>query len=183
MKRFVVGAFVTAVAVIFLAPRVYAIRPLAAPSQKAADPTALLLTEQGIKQYEEQQWEAAYASFKLASEIDPTLAAAEMNRAVALSKMGHAPEAISSLETFVAGNPEIAEGRRLLSDVKRAYFKGRPPRPASGLGGFAEFGAASLIAFIYMMAVAAYDIGAAHPFRKEEEGIETWMEERWREAA
>lgn len=136
---------------------------LMAPPKEGADPTAILLVEQGIKQSNEGQWEEAGASFKLASQIDPNLSSATFNAGVAALELGRKQEALNDLERFVSRQPENREGRRLLSDIRESINN---VYPAAGRG-FAEFGFASLLGFLFVLAMAAYDIAVTHPFQKE----------------
>ena len=177
-----IDVLVVVVAVILSAAQAYGIGSMIAPVKGGADPTAALLVEQGIKQFEEKNWGAAHTSFKFAAEIDPGFSVAYFNAGVVASEMGRIKEALSAFEAFVARNPGHPEGQRLLSDLKEASSGGYT---AVG-GGFAEFGAASLLGLIFIFAVAAYDIGVLHPFT-EADGKPSeeakWREEYWKKAA
>lgn len=153
---------------------------LMTPPKQGADPTAILLVEQGIKQSNQGQWEGASVSFKLASQIDPNLSSATFNASVAALALGRKEEALNHLETFVSRQPENQEGQRLLSDIQKSVDN---TYPAAGRG-FAEFGLASLLGFIFVLAMAAYDIAVTHPFQKERQLEEVKRrEERLRKAA
>ena len=182
MIRLMIEALVVIVVVILSAAQAHGIGSMMAPVKGGADPTAALLVEQGIKQFEEKNWEAAHTSFKFAAEIDPGFSIAYFNAGVVASEMGRMKEALSAFEAFASRNPGHPEGQRLLSDLKQAYSSGYQ---AVG-GGFAEFGAASLLGLIFIFAVAAYDIGILHPFTeadgKPSEETE-WKEEYWKKAA
>ncbi|MCG3115072.1 MAG: hypothetical protein LLH30_05270 [Candidatus Manganitrophus sp. SA1] len=152
---------------------------LMAPPKEGADPTAILLVEQGIKQSNEGQWEEAGASFKLASQIDPNLSSATFNAGVAALELGRKEEALNHMERFVSRQPDNQEGQRLLSDIRESVDN---VYPAAGRG-FAEFGLASLLGFIFVFAMAAYDIGVTHPFQKETGLEEVKRREPLRKAA
>lgn len=69
--------------------------------------------------------------------------------------------------------------------------EGDSSHTAAGMGGFAEFGFASLLGFIFVFAVAAYEIGATPPpmeteeksFEKKRPLTEAEWKERWAAAA
>ncbi len=153
---------------------------LMAPPKEGADPTAILLVEQGIKQSNEGQWEEADVSFKLASQIDPNLSSATFNAGVAALALGRKQEALNDVEKFLSRQPGNREGQRLLSDIRESIGN---DYPAAGRG-FAEFGLASLLGFIFVLAMAAYDIAVTHPFQKERQLEEVKpRKERLRKAA
>ncbi len=79
------------------------------------------------------------------------------------------------LEELVRTNPGHEEALSRLS-----FLKNITGHPGIGRGGgFVEFGIASLFGFIFVLGMAAYDIGVVHPFRgveeRESEG-EEWLE-------
>lgn len=153
---------------------------LMTPPKEGADPTAILLVEQGIKQSNAGQWEEAGVSFKLASQIDPNLSSATFNAGVAALALGRKQEALNDVEKFLSRQPGNREGQRLLSDIRESIDN---DYPAAGRG-FAEFGLASLLGFIFVLAMAAYDIAVTHPFQKERQLEEVKQrKERLRKAA
>lgn len=145
--------------------------------------------EQGIEQAKEKGWEAARASFKLASQIDPTLSAATFNAGVASLGMGRRMEALDDLERFLLLQPGNLEGHRIVSNIREGVYSSHT---AAGAGGFAEFGFVSLLGFIFVLAMGAYEIGATHPpmeteeksFKKKRPLTEVeWLEEQLATAA
>lgn len=183
MKRFILNAVVMMATIVFFTPMVYGTGLMMAPSKEGADPTAILLVEQGIKFNEENKREEALTSFELASQIDPRITVSYFNAGIALWEMGRMAEALSYLEEFGARNPGDPTGQRVLSDLKKAYFGSHP---ATGLGGLAEFGVASLAGFMFIFAMAALDIGTAQSIGAvKEEAFEEreWLEERWEKVA
>lgn len=154
MKYHFKKGLLIAIVVLMMAPKVYGARSMIEPPRNG-DPIAILLVEQGIQQFKNQQLEASYTSFQLASQVDPNLSAADFDAAVAASEMGRTQEAISHLNEFTRRNPGHPEGQRFLSDLT----KGEPRRNTFVGSGFAEFGLASLLGFFFMLAIAAFDIG------------------------
>lgn len=121
MKRYLIDALVIIGIIGIFTLNGQGAEPATTPNQ-GADPTATLLVEQGNKQLEAGQPEAAGVSFALASQLDPTI----------------------SIPTIAAGPDSRLPGR--------------------GPGGFAEFGAASILGFIFIFGVAAYEIGTTSPY-------------------
>jgi tetratricopeptide (TPR) repeat protein len=167
----------------------YGAEPMMAPPEKGADPMAVLLMEQGIKQSKENEWEAARASFKLASQIDPMLSVATFNAGVAALALGRRMEALDDLERFLLLQSGNREGQRVLSNIREGVYSRRTD---TGAGGFAEFGLASFLGFVFVFAIGAYEIGMTRPAMQTEEkpfkkkGTLTeveWLEEQLARAA
>lgn len=189
MKRFMIAVLVMIGILGLLNLNGYGAEPMMAPPKEGADPTAVLLVEQGIEQAKEKEWEAARASFKLASQIDPTLSVATFNAGVAALGMGRRMEALDDLEGFLSLQPGNLEGQRIVSNIREGVYSSHT---AAGMGGFAEFGFASLLGLIFVFAVAAYEIGATPPpMETEEKSFEKkrplteveWLKERLAAAA
>ncbi len=178
MKRFAIGALVVMIFLVSSVPRGYGAGSMIVPPKGAGDPTAVLLMKQGIDLYGEGKWEEALSSLTLASQVDPSLSAAYFNAGVVAWEMGRAGQALSSLETFLGAHPGHQEAQRLLSDVRKSYYSGRSSDSAGG--GFAEFGAATLLGFIFVFAVAVHEIAATHPLIAAEEGTADDLERLWR---
>lgn len=158
MKRFMINTVFMTAFVVFSAAAVYAGEPMMAPIDEGADPAAVKLVEQGIKFYEEKKWEEALNSFTLAIQIDSRVFVSYFNAGISLWEMGRMAEALFYLGEFGARKPDDPRGRRALLDLKKAYSSDLPD---TGLGGFAEFGVASLAGFIFIFGIAALEIGAA----------------------
>lgn len=188
MKRLMIAVLVMIGTLGFLNPNGYGAEPMMAPPKEGADPTVVLLVEQGIEQAKEKKWEAARASFKLASQIDPTLSVATFNAGVAALGMGRRMEALDDLERFLLLQPGNPEGQRIVSNIREGVYSSHT---AAGAGGFAEFGFASLLGFIFVFGMAAYDIGMTRPFMDSEEELSEkkerlkveWMEKQLATAA
>ncbi len=156
-------------------PAAFGSAPLLSP-EAGADPTAVLLVEQGIKLYEMEDWQNARSSFEMAAGLDPGLAAAFFNAGLAALEAGDPATATSHLTTFLARHPTHSArsiGSALLSDIRNLPdIRNRagdiaPGSVERGWGGFAEFGLFGLLGGLFTLIFAAYDMGVAHPFRAE----------------
>lgn len=189
MKRYMIAGLLIIGTLSLLNLNGYGAEPMMAPPEKGADPIAVLLMEQGIEQAKEKGWDAARASFKLASQIDPTLSAATFNAGVAALGMGRRLEALDDLEGFLLLQPGNREGQRVLSNIREGVYSRRTD---TGAGGFVEFGVTSLLGFVFVFAIGAYEIGMTcpamqteeKPFKKKGPLIEVeWLEEQLARAA
>lgn len=122
MKRYLIDALVIIGVIGIFTLNGQGAEPTTTTADQGADPTATLLIEQGNKQLEAGEPEAAGASFALAAQLDPKLS-------------------IPTIETGLES--------RL---------------PVGGWGGFAEFGIASILGFIFIFGMAAYEIGETNPY-------------------
>ncbi len=164
MKDSILKVIMIAIVTLFFTARGYGAEPTMAPPTTGVDSIAVLLIEQGITFYETKQWPAALNSFKLAAEIDPESPSAFLNAALVASEMGQTMEARMILEELVRHDPGHAEALKRLS-----FLKNITGHPGMGRGGgFVEFGFASLLGFIFVLGIAAYDVAVVHPFRDVE---------------
>jgi hypothetical protein len=103
MKRYIIAVLVIlGVAGAFIG-KGYGTEPMMEPPNRGADPTAILLVEQGIKQFNGQEVKAARDSFELAAQIDPTLSSASVNARLAAQEMSQNPSARDGGANAVGG--------------------------------------------------------------------------------
>ncbi len=170
MKRMAYGVVVWVAVAIFPVPTAFGSAPLLSPDT-GANPTAVLLVEQGMKLYEVAKWQDALFSFEMAIGLDPGLSAPLYNAGLTAMKMGNWPLATSYLEKFLARHPAHSAGMAWLSDIQSQSSRGDAASEGvePGWGGFAEFGLFGLLGALFIFVLAAYDMGVAHPFGAQKE--------------
>jgi hypothetical protein len=120
MKHFMIDALMMIGIIGMMTLTAYPVKAMTGPLNQGVDPTAMLLLDQGIKQFNAGEVSAARSSFDLASQLDPK---------ISLPALSIGPDAGKA-----AGS------------------------------GFGEFGMASILGFIFILAMAAYEIGMSAPF-------------------
>ncbi len=138
---------------VLVVPNVYGAGPMMTAAKEGGEPMAVMLVDQGISLYNENDMGAALKSFEMAVEIDPSLSVAYFNAGIVASEMGQKKEALSYIEQFLTRMPGHREGEQILSELKASYYAGILDAEK---GGFAEFGMAALIGSLFPLAMAAY---------------------------
>ncbi len=103
MKPYFISMFVIFVAAGVFTGNGDGAEPMMRPPDRGADPTAILLVKQGIKQFNGGEVNAARDSFELAAEMDPTLSSAGFNARLATQEMGQRPAARGGGANAVGG--------------------------------------------------------------------------------
>ena len=135
----------------------------------ASDPTAALRIQQGTDLHLAGEMAGALASFILAAEIDPMLAAALAAGQIAF-EMGDDAAAARYAETALARRPGHREATRLRAAIREQSAAGMGASThRTGGSGFAEFGPAALAGLLFIFAVSMHDIGQTPPVSEASE--------------
>ncbi len=140
---------------VFFVPTASGAETTTLSSGTGADPTAVLLLEQGEKLINENQMEGALASFDLAIQVDPGLSKAYFRASAVASQLGHNEKAIAYLSNLLKRNPSDTEAQGLLANLAK---KTEVPGESFGFSssGFLEFGVAALLGSAFFFFIGGY---------------------------
>jgi tetratricopeptide (TPR) repeat protein len=142
---------------------------LLVPVAYGADPTAMLLLQQGEQLISERQLEGALASFDLAIQVDPGLSAAYFQASAVASQLGNHEKAVFYLEELGRHEPDNINAKMALADL--AVKKSQGELFGLSSSGFFEFGIAALLGLAFLFFVGWHELSASPPHDMEA----TWV--------